>query len=464
MKSKLLISALIATTIIIGTIMMQKAHSTPLDIQKTLQEYVEDNDGVGAAVGYIDNGKIEYYTYGKKAVDGNDPITQDSIFEIGSITKVFTTITLLEMVKQGKIHLEDPIEMYLPDIKVPEKDGKKITVWHLATHTSGLPSMPDNFEPKNMDNPYADYSAQNLYTFLKGHTLTRLPGQNHQYSNLGMGLLSHILCLIEKTDYEALIKKYICDPLNMKSTGVVLTPSMKINLAHGHNILKKVGNWDFDVLAGAGAIRSNIKDMTIFLAANMGMIDTPLYESIQASHAQQCPTSMADHVKQCVGWIANTQNDGTITWHNGGTGGYRSFMGFDIKNKKGIVILSNAGNCSVDPLGLYILDQIHHKLEKQVYNEALATPEYLGKFVGTYETEPIIFNGISMPKAELEITLLHNKLYYANTQLLPDQKNVFRVKNAPDTYKVHFIMDEKDTIVEVQSRQPEGIFKAFPKK
>jgi len=354
-KRKLVLVAIIAAIIIIGAIVIKKVHSTPINIQKTLQEYIENNDGVGAAVGYIDNEKVEYYTFGKKSVSDNDPITQDSIFEIGSITKVFTTISLLEMVKQNKIHLEDSIEMYLPGVKVPEKDGHKITVWHLATHTSGLPRMPDNFKPKSRDNPYIDYSAENLYAFLNGLTLTKNPGEHHEYSNIGMGLLGHILCLIEKTDYETLIKKYICNPLGMKDTGVNLTPSMKMNLAYGHSVLKTASNWDFDVFAGAGAIRSNIKDMTIFLAANMGMIDTPLYESIQASHAQKCPMAESDHVKQCIGWIANTQHDGTITWHNGGTGGYRSFMGFDIKNKKGVVILGNAGNCSVDSLGLYFL-------------------------------------------------------------------------------------------------------------
>ena len=120
--------------------------NTSVNIPKLLKEYVDNNNGVGAVVGLIDNGKISYYSYGTKSINSNDPVNEKTIFEIGSITKVFTTLALMDLVETGKVKLDDPIDLYLQNVKIPEKNGKKITLRHLATQTAGLPKMPDNFD------------------------------------------------------------------------------------------------------------------------------------------------------------------------------------------------------------------------------------------------------------------------------------------------------------------------------
>ena len=120
-------------------------------------------------------------------------ISEDTIFEIGSITKIFTTLILMDMVANGEVVLDEPVETYLPSVKIPELNGKKITLRHLATHYSGLPSLPDNFNPKNPMNPYEDFTSEDLYHFLNHYNLKRAPGEQFEYSNVGLGLLGHIL-------------------------------------------------------------------------------------------------------------------------------------------------------------------------------------------------------------------------------------------------------------------------------
>lgn len=175
--------------------------NTEMNIQSLIQEYVDGSGAVGAAVGFIDNGKVQFYTYGKKSVNGDKPISEDTIFEIGSITKVFTTLAFADMAERGSVRLDDPVEKYLPEI------NKKISLLQLASHTSGLPRMPDLFNPQNPNNPYADYTAQKLLDDINRCTITRTPGESFEYSNIGMGLLSHILCRhsgkVMKSSYEA---------------------------------------------------------------------------------------------------------------------------------------------------------------------------------------------------------------------------------------------------------------------
>ena len=130
------------------------------------------------------------------------------------MTKVFTSLLLMDMTRHGEIALTDPVSKYLPaSVKVPERNNRKITLADLSTQSSGLPRMPTNFAPKDQMNPYADYSVQQMYDFLSGYQLTRDIGSQYEYSNLGVGLLGHVLSLRAGTSYEALVRSRICDPL-----------------------------------------------------------------------------------------------------------------------------------------------------------------------------------------------------------------------------------------------------------
>src|SRR5271168_411561 len=217
----------------IGTMLLRTAalaqapaDSPPSDseIRKILTDRIgSENSGVGIVVGVIDAKGRRVIAYGSLAKDDKRPLNGDTIFEIGSMTKVFTSLVLMDMVQKGEVAVTDPVSKYLPaTVKVPERNGKKITLQDLSTQSSGLPRMPGNFAPKDDLNPYADYTPEKLYQFLSGYQLTRDIGSQYEYSNLGVGLLGHALTLRAGMDYETMLRSRILDPLGMNSTRVAL--------------------------------------------------------------------------------------------------------------------------------------------------------------------------------------------------------------------------------------------------
>lgn len=237
-------------------------------------------------------------------------------------------------------------------------DAKRaaITLLHLATHSSGLPRLPDNLDPADPTNPYADYTVAQLYAFLSSHELGRDIGDTVEYSNLGVGLLGHALATRAGSDYETLVRDRVLGPLVMLDTSITLTPSARDRLATGHDrALDPVANWDIPTFAGAGALRSTVNDMLTFLEANLGARQTPLRIAIEATHLSQRSFGQPN-MDIGLGWLLRTQHGRTIAWHNGGTGGYRSFLGFDTSSGTGVVVLSNTAR-SPDDLGFHLLDR-----------------------------------------------------------------------------------------------------------
>src|ERR1017187_3893423 len=166
------------------------------------------------------------------------------------------------MVSRKEVTLDDPAAKYLPEtVKMPERSGISITLLDLSTHSSGLPPLPSTLKPKAPRNPYPDYSVNDLYQFLSDYTLPRDPGSEFEYSNLGAGLLGHVLPCRAGTNYESLIRSRITQPLSMPDTGITLSSSMKQRMATGHNaMLTPVANSDLPTpLAGAGALRCSAK-------------------------------------------------------------------------------------------------------------------------------------------------------------------------------------------------------------
>src|SRR5271156_2182391 len=245
------------------------------------------------------------------ALEKGDPrvLSGDTVFEIGSATKVFTSVLLSDMVRRGEVALTDPVSKYLPaGVGVPQRNGRQIALQDLATHTSGLPRLPANWKPKDEANPYSDYSVAQLYEFLSSYELSRDIGSQYEYSNLGAGLLGHVLALRAGLDYEALVRARITEPLGMKDTGIALSPEMKGRMAVGHDWkLTPVPNWDLPTLAGAGALRSNATDILTFLAANLGYTKTPLAPAMAAMLNVRRPTGTPG-LEVALGWRIYTTN------------------------------------------------------------------------------------------------------------------------------------------------------------
>ncbi|GAB2849856.1 serine hydrolase [Pseudoduganella ginsengisoli] len=327
-------------------------------------------------IGIVEQGS-EPAVYGFGSVAGRLP-DGDTVYEIGSITKTFTALLLAQQAASGVLKLDDPVQLLLPDYTIPAWQGQAITLRDLATQTSGLPRLPTGFTPPDMANPYAAYGPADLQAFLRGHRLARKPGASYEYSNLGFGLLGVALSAHAGKSYESLVRDHITGPLGMPSTGVALTPAMRARLAPGHDSAgKPAGNWDFDTMAGAGAIRSTASDMLRYLKMLMpAAVGSPYALAVQRQRPAMPGTDIA------LAWHLSELRGTRIIWHNGMTGGYASYAGVTADGKRGVVVLANTS---------FPIDDIAHAAlvsgARAVATVALA-PDVLASYTGKYQLAP----------------------------------------------------------------------------
>src|SRR5437763_3222130 len=228
-------------------------------IRALIRTRVDSGLARGMVVGVLQDGRRRFIAYGS-AGPGRAPLDEHTIFEIGSISKTFSGVLLADAVVRSEVRIDEPVATLLPaGTVVPSRDGRQITLEDLATHRSGLPRLPDNLTPAYPQDPYADYDARRLYAFLAAYKLPRAPGQSVEYSNLGGGLLGHALTLRAKAhDWGTLVAQRITGPLGMRETYVGVPSEARARTAAGHDAaLDTVPAWNFDVLAGAGALRSS---------------------------------------------------------------------------------------------------------------------------------------------------------------------------------------------------------------
>jgi D-alanyl-D-alanine-carboxypeptidase/D-alanyl-D-alanine-endopeptidase len=341
---------------------MPDTHDLTKQVSDMGADYMVDHTNAELVIAVYQHGKVSFQGFGKVSDANQNTPDENTIFEIGSVTKIFTATLLAEMVDDGTVKLDDPISLYLPaGVTSPKKNGHEITLENLATHTSGLPRLPDNLLPnaKDPQNPYADYTTQKLYDSLATVRLASEPGSKSVYSNYGFGLLGKILALKVGKPYEELIEENICAPLELKDTTISLSAEQKARLAPGHSPDGSVvPNWDFDALAGCGAMRSDAADLIKLVRANLSESDSRVSRALNETHENHFQT-MSGGIG--LGWqISRTVEGQSLLWHNGGTGGYVSFVGFDKENEIGVVILSSygdafVGDTSVDKMGMKIL-------------------------------------------------------------------------------------------------------------
>ena len=362
------------------------------EIRNLLVERIDKyHQSVGIVVGLVDPTGRRTISYGKFGASDIRVVDADTVFEIGSVTKVFTSLLLADMVERREVSLADPVAKYLPaGVKMPERNGRQITLEDLATHTSGLPRLPSNLHPQDAANPYADYSVEQLYQFLSGYQLTRDIGSGYEYSNLGGGLLGHVLARRAGIDYEKLVRTRICDPLGMRSTVITLSNEMKSRFAVGHDAtMQRVAYWDLPTLAGAGALRSTANDLATFVAANLGYVKSPLAPAMAAMLTVRRPTG-SPGLDIGLGWHILTRDGHEIVWHNGGTGGFRSFIAFERKTGIGVVVLSNAETLAgVDDIGQRLLNSNAPLWQPPKEHKQVAVdPKVFDGYVGQYQLAP----------------------------------------------------------------------------
>jgi serine-type D-Ala-D-Ala carboxypeptidase/endopeptidase len=371
------------------------SHHFPDDdtLSAVIKGRVEEGRATGIVLGVLDaDGTRRIVAYGDSG-PGARPLGPESVFEIGSITKVFTGILLADMVARGDVELTASVQRYAPDgLTMPTRGGREITLIDLASHRSGLPRLPGNFTVNDRTNPYAEYSVAHMYEFLASYELPREIGSQYEYSNLGVGLLGHVLAARAGVDYETLTRNRILDPLGMRMTGVALSPAMKAQLAIGHDAQgKPTALWDLPTLAGAGALRSNMHDMLTFLDANIGEPRSDLERAMRVSHRPY-----ADHVAlptlvagQPIGvglaWHVLTLGAINLAFHNGGTGGYRSVICFDPARRVGVVLLTNSAR-DADDIALDLINRAIGLTPQPIARTSIQVPaDILARYVGEYE-------------------------------------------------------------------------------
>lgn len=332
-----------------------KTDSLALLVDKVVTDYMRTPANCGLSIAVFKNNETTFYNYGETARGTKQLPNTKSIYEIGSVTKVFTGLLLAKAIEDKKVKLEDDIRLYLPSAcKKLEAGAQAITLRHLVTHTSGIPSVPDDLFTGKFDslNPYIHYNKDRIIHFLSKLKITEKPGKKMEYSNLGMGLLGIILADVYKQTYETLVQSMIATPLNLKTVKMSLSTDEQNQFVKGYNSDgEHTPHWDLGDLGGAGGLRSTPQDMMQFMIANLNST-LPFIKAAQQSLFQ------AERDNLGMAWVIQKTKAGhTLIWHNGGTYGFSSFAGFVKEKNSAVVILSNSGN-PVDAMALSILKYI----------------------------------------------------------------------------------------------------------
>jgi D-alanyl-D-alanine-carboxypeptidase/D-alanyl-D-alanine-endopeptidase len=326
-------------------------------VKNFIFDQIVNKSKAAIVIGFVDPNGTKIFSFGNMSTAHNIPVNQNTFFNIGSITKTFTTLLLADMVKQGIVNLNDPIEKFLPpSVKVPQLNGMKITLEDLADHTSGLPEWPSNVWLNNTVgyiNP--NYNATQLYQALSDTKLTREPGAQVQYSSFGIGLLGHILSLKSGgIPYEQLVKDRILDVLGMNDTKIALSQNETNNrFSVGHLGGKEIITPRIPtILADSGAFRSTAPDMLKYVSANLGLIHTKLDDAMQLGHLIRHTSIIANPMNYSefrgLGWRVLT-NFGTETiTHTGAINGWNAFAGFIPTKQVGVIAMCSCDSTDAD--------------------------------------------------------------------------------------------------------------------
>jgi len=327
-------------------------------VDSAARAYIQKINTVGLSIGIIKNGQVSLYNYGETTKGSGQLPTAETLFEIGSITKTFTAAILATYVNAGKLKLTDPIIKYLPDSVATNPALKDITIVNLSNHTSGLPVLPDNFtdqKPYDKLNPYANYTKQLLFTYLKTCSLNTKPGEKYVYSNLAVGLLGTILEKISGKSFEEMALATVCNPLGMKNTVQHLYPLLTTRFAPVYNDDgKQTLPWDFDVLASCGSLRSSVNDLALYAKANLDDNGAgPLAKAFKLTHG----ITFNKEPKLGLAWHIILVDGVSYYFHNGGTYGSSSFLAFNRQKNLAVIVLSNASP-STDATGVGIIKML----------------------------------------------------------------------------------------------------------
>ncbi|HEV8631211.1 MAG TPA: serine hydrolase [Thermoanaerobaculia bacterium] len=331
-----------------------------------------------------------------------------TLYEIGSISKVFTSLLLADAVVRGEVTLDTPLASLLPEGFVfADPSARAITLRMLATHSSGIPRLPAELDATAFGNPYARYSDADLLRSLGGMKLDFPPGTGAGYSNFAAGALATGLARRAGLSYAELLARRITRPLGMDDTVVELSAEQRARFAPAFaSAGEPVAHWDFQSLAGAGGIRSTLADLRRFAAALLHPEKSPLAAAIELAWAKQPLEKTLDGGGQALGWMI--AQDGETRWHNGMTGGFHAAIFVNRRLGVASILLANRsaaiGSTIAEGLLRYAAGAAERPIPNGDRQEVALTDAELDRCVGTYRLSPQLALAIERRNRHLFVT------------------------------------------------------------
>ncbi len=353
-RSRRLASAL-AVALLVPVAAIAHAAQTDEAVREILRQRIEvSRHGVGCVVALIDASGVRVVSYGPATRGQERVVDGDTVFLVGSVTKVFTSLLLAQMSARGEVRLEDPIALYTP-ASVTTPRAKEITLLHLSRHTAGFMSFADNLDPAPAEPAVEASTNEAMFAALDLQPMRADAGLHHSYSSYGAALLGELLARRAATDFESAVRIRILEPLGMMRSGFALTPQLQAAHATGHTargepraLVEARG------MLGSGALRSTANDLARFVQAQLGLRDSELAGPMRATQE-----TTADHQRpdlpMGLGWFHAALPGKRIVQHAGSAPGFSAYVGMDLEHRRGVVVLANSDH-DVTNLGLHLLD------------------------------------------------------------------------------------------------------------
>jgi CubicO group peptidase (beta-lactamase class C family) len=327
------------------------------EVRKQIQERIDLGYHLGTVVGIVDKDGLRFYSFGQMSLTDKNIPDENTIFEIGSITKVFTSALIADLEIHNKINIEASIGNYLPEFKtLLLSNNTTISIEDLINHTSGLPRDPTLLSDHDGNTRYSDFTVENLMKELTLPEFTLGP-KEYSYSNIAYLYLEHAIEKIMNTSYESAIKTKILKPLGMSDTSFVVPDNKRNRLATGFANGKHTSELDLGLFQSPGGLRTTSKDMLKYLQAQVGLIQSPLSNAMKVTHKKRFSN---DEIELGLAWdiLERKESGKTILYHRGATNGYTNYVGINVEDKVGVVILMNGRRWYSD-LGFNILDKTY---------------------------------------------------------------------------------------------------------
>jgi len=324
-------------------------------INHIIKKEINFDEIPGLVIGVIDADSTYVYGFGETKKGNEQQPDGNTIYEIGSVTKVFTASLLTLLEDEELLNYKDTIGQYFPELKQP------ITLHDLVTHSSGFPRLPHNLGTKEQDanQPYANYLNEDLLDFLQNYILTKPAGTEYDYSHCGYALLTQIIESTTGKKYEQILQDKLLNSLKMNDTRIILDKEQQERFAQGHSLINEVPAWQFSSFEGAFALKSSVNDLLRFLSMHLRDHHTNLENTLRTNLDKQLLTTRYDvHIGR--GWhiIRTRKRFPDVYVHSGVTSGFNSYISFVPETHTAVVVLANSKK-SISEIGMVLLETIN---------------------------------------------------------------------------------------------------------